>query len=106
VIRFELPPVLLSDDVSFASNVGLVDEQTSLIKACFESTDYRLAWESHFKMDLFVNFVADVVKAFFDENDFVNVIKLREEEFSLVVVDWLQILENLDHEVLVLKVAP
>lgn len=57
-------------------------------------------------MDLFVNFVADVVKAFFDENDFVNVIKLREEEFSLVVVDWLQILENLDHEVLVLKVAP
>lgn len=99
-------PILLPDDVPFAGDVCLVDEEASLVEAGFKATNDRLSWESHFEMDLFVDFVSDIIEAFFNENDFVYVIQFGEEELPLVVMHWLKILKNLDHEVLVLEIAP
>ena len=106
MILFKLSPILFSDDITFASYVCLVNEQASLIKACLKSTDDCFTRESHFQMNLFVDFIPDIIKTISNKDNFIYIIKLSEEECTLAVLNWFQILKNLNHEVLVLKVAP
>jgi hypothetical protein len=57
-------------------------------------------------MNLLVDFVSNIIKSLFNENDLIYIIKLCEKELTLIVMYWFKILENLDHKVLVFKVAP
>lgn len=57
-------------------------------------------------MDGLVDFITDVVVALFDEDNFVNIIKLLEDECASSILDWFKSLQNIDHEVLILKVVP
>ena len=106
MICFKLSPILLSDNISFASNKRLIYEKASLVIGCFEFTDDSVSWESHFKMNLLVNFISNVVKPFFNENNLIDVVKFCEKQFTLIVENWLKILKNLNHKVLVFKVFP
>ena len=106
VVIFQGSPVLLSDDVAAAGGEGLVNKETSFIKASFKPTDHSLAWVSHFKMDLLIDFITNIVEPVLNKDDLVDVIQFREEESCFVVVHWLKILKNVNHELLVLEIGP
>tara|TARA_B110000285_G_C15052746_1_gene577891 strand:- start:241 stop:819 length:579 start_codon:yes stop_codon:yes gene_type:complete len=106
MLVFKCSPVLLSDDVAAASCEGLVNKKTSFIKASFEPTNHCLSWISHFKVDLLIDFITNVIETVFHENNLINIIKLCEEESRFVVVNRFKLLQNLDHELLVLEIGP
>ena len=106
MFNFKSSPLCLSNNVSTAVSMRLVDEVASLVIASHESSDDCLSWTSHFQMDGLVDFITDVVVALFDEDNFVNIIKLLEDECASSILDWFKSLQNIDHEVLILKVVP
>ena len=57
-------------------------------------------------MALLIDFITDVIEPILNKNDLVNIIKLGEEDGCFVILDWLQMLKDFDHEFLVLEICP
>jgi hypothetical protein len=106
MVTLKCSPVLLSNNVATTCSEGLVNKEAPFIKASFEPTNDSLSRVSHFKMNLLIDFITNIVEPVLNENNFVNVIQFREEKRCFVVVDWFQILKNFNHEFLVLEVSP
>ena len=106
MFSFKSSPLCLSNDVSTAMSMCLVNEVASLIKASVEASNDCLSWVSHFQMNSFIDFVTDIIKALFNENNFIHIIKLLENKGTSSILNWLKSLQNINHEVLILKVVP
>jgi len=106
MIILEWSPILLSDHVASTCSKGLVNKKTPFIKTSFKTTNHCLSRISHFKMNLLIDFISNIVEPVLYENNLVNVIQFRKEKRCLVIVHWLQILQNFDHELLVLEISP
>jgi len=106
MIIFKISPVLLSDNVSTACGEGLVNKETPLIKTSFKPTNHSLPWISHFKMNLLIDFITNIIKPMLHKNDLVNIIQLCEEKSSFIVMNWFQVLKNFNHKLLVLEIGP
>lgn len=74
MIVLKSPPFYLTDDVSRTRREGFVYEQTSLVITGFKPTDDGLSRVSHFQMDLFIDFISDIIEALLDENDLIYII--------------------------------
>ena len=54
--------------------MGLVNKQRSPIKTSLILADDRLARMSDFELDLLVHLISDIIEAFLDENDLIDII--------------------------------
>jgi len=106
VVLLENLPVLYSDGEATALSKGLIDEHASAIVGSLERPNDCSTRVPQLELNLFVDFVADVVEPIFDENDFVDVVKLREDNRVGLQVDGVQELQKHNHEILILKVLP
>lgn len=106
MLVLQCSPILLSDDVATACCESLVNKEAPLVKASFKPTDHSLARVSHFEMNLLIDFITDIVEPMLDENDLIDVIQLCEEKLGFIIMNWLQILQDFDHEFLVLEIGP
>jgi hypothetical protein len=61
MLVFKSSPVLLSDNVAAAGGEGFVNKKTPLVKASFKPTNNSLPWVSHFKMDLLIDFISNII---------------------------------------------
>ena len=84
----------------------LIDEQGASIETSLISAYHSLARVANFVLDFLVHFVADIIKTLLDENNLVDIIKLCEDDVLVFESDRVELLQKLDHEVLVLKVVP
>ena len=106
VVYFKRMPVLLTDREASALGVGLVDEQRATIEASLVGPNHGLAGVPDLVLDLLIDLISDVIKTLFDEDDFVDVIKLCEDNVLVPETDWVKLLQELNHKVLVLEVVP
>ena len=71
-----------------------------------ERSNNCLAIESQLQVNLLIDFVTDVILAFFDENNFIDIIKFLEQELIRKIQHWFKSLQNINHEILEFKVTP
>jgi len=57
-------------------------------------------------MNLLIDFITNIIEPMLHKNNLVNIIQLREEKSSFVVMNWFQILKNFNHKLLVLEIGP
>jgi hypothetical protein len=106
IIVHDLLPVALSDGVTLALGVSPMDEDLTLIEANVESSDDSVLSKSQLELFSLVYLITDVIVSLLDEQDLVDFVQLHVNDFTITKDAWLQWLENLDHEVLVLHVIP
>lgn len=61
---------------------------------------------SNLELDLLVNLISDIIESFLNKNDFINVVKLCENDSVWFHVDRLEDLKKCNHKVLILLVTP
>ena len=89
----KLNPVGASDAVTFALRVGLVAEDSSLIEGAVEcSYNSALSVSDHILL-LLIDLISNVALSSLDENNFVDLVKLLEENSSSILLSWLQVLK-------------
>jgi hypothetical protein len=98
--------VLLADAEPGALHVSLVDKQRAAVETGLVGAYHCLAWVTDLEINLLVHLVADIVLTFLDEDDLVNVVQLRENKEVLLDLDWIQMLQELNHKVLILDIGP
>ena len=86
--------------------MSFVNEERTSVEAGFIGSNYSLAGMSYFVLNFLVHFVADVVEAIFDENNFVNIVKLCKDYVLRSKPNRVKLLQELDHKVLILKIVP
>ena len=106
VVIHDSLPVGLPDRVTFALSMGPVDEDLPLVETNVESTDDGVLAQPQLELLSLVHLIADVVLSLFDEQNLIHLVKLNVNNLSWGKDPWLEVLQNIDHEVLVLDVVP
>lgn len=106
IIVHDFLPVALSDRVALALGVSSMDKDLTLVEANVESSDDSVRSKSQLELFSLVYLVTDVIVSLLDEQDLVDFVQFHINNFAITEDAWLQRLENLDHEVLVLHVIP
>lgn len=66
--------VLLTDAISRALRVSLVDKQRATVETCLVLPNHCFAWVADLELNFLVHLVSNVIVTLFDENYFVDII--------------------------------
>jgi hypothetical protein len=102
----ELHPIGASDTVTFALGVGFVAKDGPLVEGAVESSNNSALSVSDNILLLLVDFVSNVALSSLDKDNFVDLIQFLEQDSSSILLSWLQVLEELEHEESIFLVAP
>ena len=104
VLADQFHPVLLPNRVAFAVGFGSVAENSSFVESTVEPTDDCGCRVPNDKLFLLVDFVTDITFSSLDENDFSDLIKFFEKHCVSILLSWLKVLEELEHELSILLI--
>jgi len=84
----KLNPVGSSDAVTFALRVSLVAEDSSLIEGAVKCSDNSALGVSDHILLLLIDLISNVALTSLDENNFINLVKLLEQNSSSILLSW------------------
>ena len=106
VLIENIPPSVLPDEITFDACHCRVNIRGSLIKGAAEASNYAPIFVADTVALNLVDFVSDCNNSFLYENDFVEFIQLVDYLRPLLFTPWLQMGQDVHHEVSVNLILP
>jgi hypothetical protein len=100
----QISPVLFPDTISLTMGLSSVAEDGSLVESAVVTSNYCSSGVSDDKLLLLVDLVSYVTFTSLNENDFSDLIKFFEKHCVSILLSWLKVLEELEHELSILLI--